>query len=87
MKDCYSSGGRTRAENIVKGYAKGGAVHDDAAQDKAMIRSMVKPGAMKLRDGGNIEGATSKSRGDRKMRGMKGGAGGALGRLEKSKMY
>ena len=33
---------------MVKGYARGGAVkHDDAAHDKAMIRAMVKPSAMK----------------------------------------
>ena len=31
---------------------KGGKVHDDAAQDKAMIKSMVKPGALKKAGGG-----------------------------------
>jgi hypothetical protein len=32
--------------------AKGGMAHEDAAQDKAMIKSMVKPGALKKADGG-----------------------------------
>ena len=34
------------------GYAKGGKVHDDAAQDKAMIKSMIKPSALKKAMGG-----------------------------------
>lgn len=34
--------------------AKGGAVHDDAAQDKKMIKSMIKPSALKKADGGTI---------------------------------
>ena len=34
------------------GMKKGGKVHDDAAQDKAMIKSMVKPGALKKAGGG-----------------------------------
>lgn len=33
-------------------FAKGGKVHDDAKEDKAMIKSMVKPGALKKADGG-----------------------------------
>jgi hypothetical protein len=33
-------------------FAKGGATHDDAAQDKAMIKSMIKPSALKKADGG-----------------------------------
>jgi hypothetical protein len=34
--------------------AKGGMAHEDAAQDKAMIKSMVKPSALKKADGGPI---------------------------------
>jgi hypothetical protein len=50
-----------RRDNEYGGYryghrpvakAKGGAVHDDAAQDKAMIKSMVKPDALKKAMGG-----------------------------------
>jgi hypothetical protein len=33
-------------------FAKGGMTHDDAAQDKAMIKSMVKPAALKKAMGG-----------------------------------
>ena len=33
-------------------FAKGGEVHDDAAQDKAMIKSMIKPSALKKAMGG-----------------------------------
>ena len=36
------------------GMKKGGMKHDDAAQDKAMIKSMVKPDALKKADGGGI---------------------------------
>ncbi|CAB4155698.1 hypothetical protein UFOVP1417_72 [uncultured Caudovirales phage] len=50
-----------RRDNEYGGYryghrpvakAKGGAVHDDAAQDKAMIKSMIKPSALKKAMGG-----------------------------------
>ncbi|CAB4130924.1 hypothetical protein UFOVP122_39 [uncultured Caudovirales phage] len=33
-------------------FAKGGKVHDDAAEDKKMIKSMIKPSALKKADGG-----------------------------------
>jgi len=33
-------------------FAKGGMAHDDAAQDKAMIKSMIKPSALKKAMGG-----------------------------------
>jgi hypothetical protein len=35
-------------------YAKGGKAHDDAAEDKKMIKSMIKPSALKKADGGGI---------------------------------
>lgn len=41
------------APGTVRNFAKGGAVkHDDVKQDKAMIRGMVKPSALKKADGG-----------------------------------
>ena len=61
-----------RRDNEYGGYryghrpvakAKGGAVHDDAAQDKAMIKSMVKPGALKKAMGGYADGGGVKPRG------------------------
>jgi hypothetical protein len=45
----YDQGQMQRAE---QGYKKGGKVHDDAAQDKKMIKSMIKPSALKKADGG-----------------------------------
>ncbi len=36
-------------------YAKGGAVHDDAAQDEAMIKREVKPAALKKACGGTVK--------------------------------
>jgi hypothetical protein len=33
---------------------KGGMAHDDAAEDKKMIKSMIKPSALKKADGGTI---------------------------------
>ena len=36
------------------GMKKGGMKHDDAAEDKKMIKSMIKPSALKKADGGNI---------------------------------
>lgn len=41
----------SRVAHIAKGYADGGAVHSDAAQDRAMVKGMVKPGSLKV-DGG-----------------------------------
>jgi hypothetical protein len=38
---------------------KGGMAHDDAAQDKAMIKSMIKPSALKKADGGMVPGQPS----------------------------
>ena len=41
------------------GMKKGGMKHDDAAQDKAMIKSMIKPSALKKADGGMVPGQPS----------------------------
>jgi hypothetical protein len=44
-------------QSQVKCYAKGGAVkHDDAKEDKAMIKKMVKPEARKKNAGGALAG-------------------------------
>lgn len=41
----------------VKPYAKGGAVHDDVAEDKKMIKKMVKPAALTgMKKGGKAKG-------------------------------
>lgn len=54
------------------GYAKGGGVHPDAAQDEALVRRMVKPAALQKRaKGGPIEGDKPRSRPDRRGRGPK----------------
>jgi hypothetical protein len=57
------------------GYGKGGDAHPDAPQDRKLIRSMVKPqalkGEQKRAHGGMIDGATPKHRPDRKGRGPK----------------
>lgn len=35
----------------LKAYAKGGPVHGDEAEDKKMIKKMVKPAALKAKGG------------------------------------
>lgn len=40
-----------RVGHITKGYASGGRVHSDEAEDKAMVKHMVKPGALKAHGG------------------------------------
>jgi len=47
-----------------KKYRSGGRVHSDAAEDKAMIKSMVKPSSLRA-SGGRIEGGAAKRRLDR----------------------
>lgn len=42
------------------GLKKGGAAHEDAAQDKAMIKSMVKPAALKKAMGGPATSVTAR---------------------------
>lgn len=89
-------GGRARAKKILRGcgYAAGGAVREDMAQDKKMIAGAIHKhdkqmhsgqGMTKLKDGGMVGGAKSKRRMDRPSR-LRGGAGGGLGRLEKAGM-
>lgn len=41
----------SRVGHITKGYASGGAVHSDEAEDKAMVKKMVKPSAMRMTGG------------------------------------
>lgn len=41
-EDSYS-----RAKRIAKGYASGGSVHSDVAEDKKLIRQEVKSSALK----------------------------------------
>lgn len=56
----------SRVGHITRGYAKGGAVHEDAAEDKKLIRKMMKSEM-------HAEGGKSKHRADRPGR-AKGGA-------------
>ena len=39
----------------VTGMKKGGMVHDDAAADKKMIKSLVKPSALAMKKGGKCK--------------------------------
>jgi hypothetical protein len=50
-------GRRARFAETLKGMhkAKGGAVHSDEAQDKALIRKMVKPADLKKARGGKVD--------------------------------
>lgn len=57
---------RSRVAHIAKGYAAGGAVHSDEAEDRKMVKGMVKKSAMKA------EGEKPKHRADRPHR-AKGG--------------
>jgi len=47
------------APGTVRNYAKGGAVHSDVKQDKAMVRGMVKPSALKKAGGGAVARANA----------------------------
>ncbi len=58
---------KKRVHHIAKGYASGGAVHDDEKADAALIKRTVKKSAMKM-DGGRV-----KQRADRKPRRASGG--------------
>lgn len=78
-----------------RAYKRGGRVHDDAAQDKAMLKKMVKPSALKA-DGGAVEMMPIKpikfdedEPVERKRGGAvyTAGAGTAEGRLEKIAAY
>lgn len=50
---------RSRVAKLTRGYATGGAVHSDAAEDRAMVRKMIKPKSLK------VEGGDVKARADR----------------------
>lgn len=63
------------------GYASGGEVHSDVAEDKKLIRGMLSNARIKLRSGGGVPGQKSTSRPDRAARGdieerARGGAAG-----------
>jgi hypothetical protein len=62
----------SRVSHIAKGYATGGGVHGDEAEDKALIKSTVKKGALKRASGGRIEGRAAGGRLDRGGRKKKG---------------
>lgn len=49
----------SRVGHVTKGYASGGAVHDDAKEDATQIKRMVKPSALK------VEGKKAATRMDR----------------------
>ena len=56
----------SRVGHITRGYAKGGAVHYDEAEDEKLIRKEVKKGALKRAAGGRIQGRAAGGRLDRK---------------------
>lgn len=58
---------RSRVGRITSGYASGGAVHQDEAADRSLIRKEVKSSALKT------DGGKSKSRSDKSVRRAKGG--------------
>lgn len=52
IKNYAPSDAKKAKGGSVSGYARGGAVkHDDAKQDRAMVKSMVKPAALKAKGG------------------------------------
>lgn len=58
-KGYSASAGKTMVKAYARGgctmKAKGGAVHEDAAMDKKLVKQMVKPVAMKAKGGGMHE--------------------------------
>jgi hypothetical protein len=62
---------KSRVSHITRGYASGGGVHSDAAQDMALIKREVKPRALK--HAGFAEGGAACVRGDRPRRASGGG--------------
>jgi hypothetical protein len=66
---------RKKARDILSkgGYKAGGHVkgHSDEAEDRMMVKKMVKKPALKLKDGGVAEGDAPKPRADRLARGGK----------------
>jgi hypothetical protein len=51
------------------GYATGGAVHDDEAEDKELIKKELGKARIKVRAGGKVEGKKPEHRPDRRARG------------------
>lgn len=63
---------KDRVSHVTRGYKRGGAVHHDAPEDIDLIRKTVKPGALKRKAGGRIEGRAAGGRLDRGGRKKKG---------------
>lgn len=68
---------KSRVSHVTRGYATGGGVHEDAAEDEKMLKAKVKPSALKAK-GGKIEGKSAKMRLDRG--GIKRAHGGKVGK-------
>lgn len=51
------------------GYASGGAVHSDEAEDKALIKSELGKARIRVKAGGKIKGEVTSARPDRRARG------------------
>lgn len=56
---------KARVGHITRGYATGGGVHSDEAEDERLIRKEVKKSALKRASGGRIEGRAAGGRLDR----------------------
>lgn len=63
--------GTERGRRMLResGYASGGAVHSDEAEDKTLIRSMLGKARIKAKSGGKIKGEAVADRPDRRARG------------------
>ena len=74
------TGGKFKPGLSARGYAAGGSVHSDAAQDRAMIERAVKPEALTGRkDGGRAPDGSKKASGTQVNIIITGGPGGAPG--------
>lgn len=67
----HSKRKKARSMLTKAGYKSGGHMHADEAEDKALVKRMVKKPALKLKDGGCAEGGSVKPRADRLARGGK----------------
>lgn len=76
---------RNRSMKAKSKYGKKAEMHDDAAQDRLLIKQVTSGPAFNMKNGGKCyaDGGAVGKRLD-KMPRMKGGAGGGLGRLEKA---
>lgn len=61
--DKLISGRNDKASSLLKrgGYKRGGHVHEDEAEDKALIKKEMSKAKIKLKDGGSADGKMSKS--------------------------